>query len=114
MGNVTTKEIVHAPFEDADKNLPMEAAALLSPIVNEGYQGDPAKIHPAQVTKLLQHLGIDKDNRHCIYEKKLKRKYATCRASKLWRTSSARSLKEHYMPSVRRSPLRGTAPRIFG
>jgi hypothetical protein len=25
----------------------------------------------------LQHLGIDKDNRHCIYEKKLKRKYVT-------------------------------------
>ncbi|MEY9886081.1 helix-turn-helix domain-containing protein [Bradyrhizobium sp. USDA 329] len=77
MGNITTKEIVHAPFEDADKNIPMEAAAILSPTVSEVYQGDPAKIHPAQVTKLLQHLGIDKDNRHCLYEKKLKRKYVT-------------------------------------
>lgn len=77
MGNVATKEIVHAPFEDEDKNIPMEAAAILSPVVNEVYDGDPAKIHPAQVTKLLQQLGIDKDNRHCLYEKKLKRKYVT-------------------------------------
>lgn len=77
MGNVATKEIVHAPFEDEDKNLPTETATLLSPMVNDVYHGDPSRIHPSQVTKLLQHLGIDKDNRHCIYEKKLKRKYVT-------------------------------------
>jgi hypothetical protein len=71
------KKIVHAPFEDEDKNLPTEAAALLSPLVKQIYQGDPAKVHPSQVTKLLQHLGIDKDNRHCIFEKKLNRKYIT-------------------------------------
>lgn len=79
MGSVGTKEIVHAPFSDEDKNIPMEAAERLSPVVNEVYDGNPAKLSPSQVTLLLVHLGVDKDNVHCLHEKKLNRKYITRR-----------------------------------
>jgi hypothetical protein len=43
--------------------------------VNDVY-GLP-RISAQQVTQLLRQMKIDGDNRHCIYEKKLGRKYVT-------------------------------------
>jgi Putative DNA-binding domain len=77
MGNVNVNQIVHAQLEDADKNIPTEAAKLLTPIVAEVYGRDVQAIHAAQVTALLKHLGIHGDNQHCIYEKKFGRKFVT-------------------------------------
>jgi Putative DNA-binding domain len=77
MGNVDVNQIVHAPLEDADKNIPTEAAKLLSPIIAEVYGEDVQVIHASQVTALLKHLGIDGDNLHCIFEKKFGRKFVT-------------------------------------
>ena len=77
MGNVNVNQIVHAPLEDEDKNIPTEAAKLLTPIVAEVYGPDVKAIHAPQVTALLKHLGIHDDNQHCIYEKKFGRKFVT-------------------------------------
>ena len=75
VGQVDLQHVVRAPLEEEDKNLPTEAAKLLSPVVNDVY-GLP-RISAQQVTQLLRHMKIDGDNRHCIYEKKLGRKYVT-------------------------------------
>ncbi|MGJ4973057.1 MULTISPECIES: ATP-binding protein [unclassified Bradyrhizobium] len=75
MGNVDLQQVVHAPLEDEDKNIPTEAARMLSAVVRDVY-GIP-RIHPPQVTLLLRHLKIDGDNVHCVVEKKMGRKYIT-------------------------------------
>jgi hypothetical protein len=75
MGNIDLQQIVHAPLEEKDKNIPTEAAKLLSPVVKEVY--GEHRITPQQVTQLLRHLKIDGDNHHCVHEKKLGRKYVT-------------------------------------
>jgi hypothetical protein len=77
MGNIDVNQIIHAPLEDADKNIPTEAARLLTPIVAEVYGEDVQVIHASQVTALLKHLGIHDDNQHCIFEKKFGRKFVT-------------------------------------
>lgn len=33
MGNIDLEKVVHAPLDEADKNLPSEAAKLLLPVV---------------------------------------------------------------------------------
>jgi hypothetical protein len=76
VGNVEVKDVVHAPLDDADKNLPAETAEKLLPLVKEVY-GQQTKFSPSQVTKLLKHLKIDGDNVHCIFEPKLRRKFVT-------------------------------------
>ncbi|WP_316185140.1 MULTISPECIES: ATP-binding protein [unclassified Bradyrhizobium] len=76
MGNVEVKDVIHAPLDDADKNLPSEAAQKLLPTVRQAY-GRDARISPSQVTQLLKHLKIDGDNIHCVLERKLRRKYVT-------------------------------------
>jgi len=76
IGNVEVKDVIHAPLDEADKNLPSEAAQKLTSVVKDVY-GEHATISPSQVTKLLQHLKIDDDKVHCIVEKKLRRKYVT-------------------------------------
>ncbi|MCW2152898.1 AlbA family DNA-binding domain-containing protein [Bradyrhizobium elkanii] len=76
MGNVEVKDVIHAPLDEADKNLPSETAQKLLPLVREAY-GRDARISPSQVTQLLKHLKIDGDNIHCILERKLRRKYVT-------------------------------------
>ncbi len=75
MGNVDLQQVVHAPLEDEDKNIPTEAAKMLSAVVRDVY-GIP-RIHPPQVTLILRHLRIDGDNVHCVVEKKMGRKYIT-------------------------------------
>lgn len=75
VGQVDLQHVVRAPLEDEDKNLPTEAAKLLSPIIKSVY-GIP-RISAQQVTLLLRNMKIDGDNIHCIYEKKMGRKYIT-------------------------------------
>ena len=76
LGQVDLKKVVHAPLDDADKNLPTEAANELKPLVRDVY-GSGTPIFAQQVSKLLRHLQIDDDNIHCVQEKKLGRKYVT-------------------------------------
>lgn len=75
MGNVDLQQVVHAPLEEDDKNIPTEAAKILSKVVNEVY--GISRIHPQQVTLLLRHLKLDGDNIHSVIEKKMGRKYIT-------------------------------------
>jgi hypothetical protein len=75
MGNVDLQQVVHAPLEEEDKNIPTEAAKMLTAVVKEVY--GISRIHPPQVTLILRHLKIDGDNVHCVVEKKMGRKYIT-------------------------------------
>lgn len=75
MGNVDLQQVVHAPLEEEDKNLPTEVARTLSAVVRDVYGF--RRIHPPQVTLILKHLKIDGDNHHSIIEKKMGRKYIT-------------------------------------
>jgi hypothetical protein len=75
VGQVDLQHVVRAPLDDADKNLPTEAAKMLSPLIKEVY-GIP-RISAQQLTLLLRHLKIDGDDVHCVYEKKMGRKYIT-------------------------------------
>lgn len=75
MGNVDLQQIIHAPLEEEDKNLPTEVARSLSAVVRDVYNF--RRIHAAQVTQILRHLKIDGDNHHSIIEKKMGRKYIT-------------------------------------
>lgn len=76
MGNIDVENVVHAPLDEADKNLPSEAAQILLPVVKEVF-GGLTGIAPSQVTQLLKHLGVDGDNLHCVHERKLRRKFVT-------------------------------------
>jgi hypothetical protein len=76
MGNVDIKNVVHAPLDNADKNLPTEAAAQLLPLVRETYDRH-TKIAASQVSKVLKYLGVGEDNIHVIEEPKFKRKFIT-------------------------------------
>jgi Schlafen, AlbA_2 len=75
MGNIDLQHVVHAPLEEEDKNIPTEAARLLSRVTKEVYGIN--RIAPQQVTLILRHLKIDGDNHHCVIEKKMGRKYIT-------------------------------------
>jgi hypothetical protein len=75
VGNVDLQQVVHAPLEDEDKNIPTEAAKMLTAVVKEVY--GISRIHPPQVTLILKHLKLHDDNVHCVVEKKMGRKYIT-------------------------------------
>jgi hypothetical protein len=75
MGNVDLQQVIHAPLEDEDKNIPTEAAKMLTAVVKEVY--GISRIHPPQVTLILKHLKLHDDNVHCVVEKKMGRKYIT-------------------------------------
>ncbi|MDA9452323.1 AlbA family DNA-binding domain-containing protein [Bradyrhizobium sp. CCBAU 21360] len=76
VGEVDLQHVVRAPLDEADKNTPTEAAKLLSTVVAHVY-GAGRRITAQQLTTLMRHLKIDGDNHHCVYEKKLGRKYVT-------------------------------------
>ena len=76
LGKVNLNRVVHAPLDEADKNLPTEAANQLRPLVEEIY-GEGSTIWASQVSALLKKLKIDGDNVHCVREKKFRRKYIT-------------------------------------
>jgi hypothetical protein len=80
MGTVQLNEIVHAPLDEADKNLPDEAAKALKPHIEKVYwPGLPFTAH--HLAKLAKSLGIRSndgcDPRYCVEEKKLKRLFYT-------------------------------------
>ncbi len=75
VGQVDLQHVVHAPLDEADKNIPTEAAKLLSPVITDVY--GTGRITAQQLTTLMRHMKIDGDNHHCVYEKKLNRKYVT-------------------------------------
>ena len=75
VGQVDLQHVVHAPLDDDDKNLPTEAAKLLSRVVKDVY--GITRISAQQLTSLMRHMKIDGDDQHCVYEKKLRRKYVT-------------------------------------
>ncbi|WP_316398031.1 ATP-binding protein [Bradyrhizobium sp. 33ap4] len=75
VGQVDLQHVVRAPLDDADKNLPTEAAKMISPVIKEVY-GIP-RISAQQLTLLLRQMKIDGDDVHCVYEKKMGRKYIT-------------------------------------
>ncbi len=76
VGRVNLNRVVHAPLDEADKNLPTEAAAQLRSLVEEVY-GKGSTIWAQQVSALLKKLKINNDNIHCVHEKKFRRKYVT-------------------------------------
>ncbi|MGY3082117.1 hypothetical protein ACVWZZ_008525 [Bradyrhizobium sp. LM6.10] len=76
LGNVDLNQVIHRPLEDEDKNLPMEVAKHLKPIVQKIY-GIEIPFSPGQVSQILRHLGVLDDNTHSIWEKKLRRRYIT-------------------------------------
>jgi hypothetical protein len=76
MGNVDIKSIVHAPLDEADKNLPTEAAAKLRPLIHRIYDRQ-TKITAGQVSMVLKHLGLSNDNIHVVEERKFRRKFIT-------------------------------------
>ncbi|MHC2531791.1 AlbA family DNA-binding domain-containing protein [Bradyrhizobium diazoefficiens] len=75
VGEVDLQKIVRATLDEADKNLPSEAAKLISPAIKEVY--GTGQISAQQLTLLMRHMKIDGDNHHCVYEKKMGRKYVT-------------------------------------
>lgn len=75
VGQVDLQHVVHAPLDDADKNLPTEAAKQLLPVIKDVY--GIGSISAQQLTLLMRHMKIDGDNHHCVYEKKMGRKYVT-------------------------------------
>lgn len=76
MGNVNVKNVIHAPLDEADKNLPTEAAARIRPLVHRIYDRQ-TKITAAQVSMVLKHLGLSDDNIHVVKEPKFHRKFIT-------------------------------------
>ena len=75
VGQVDLQHVVRAPLDEADKNLPTEVAKILTPVIKEVY--GIGQISAQQVTQLMRHMKIDGDNHHCVYEKKMGRKYIT-------------------------------------
>jgi hypothetical protein len=76
MGNVDVKSVVHAPLDEADKNLPTEAAARIRPLVHRVYDRQ-TKITAGHVSRVIKHLGLSDDNLHVIEEPKFQRKFIT-------------------------------------
>lgn len=77
-GTVELNEVIERPLDDADKNLPNEAADQIRPAIEELYgRGIPFTGH--HLAKLSGHLrirnGEETDQRYCVYDKKIKRVY---------------------------------------
>jgi hypothetical protein len=74
-GKVNLNEVIHVPLEEADRNLPSEAARLLLPFIREIY-GIHQKIAASQVTTLIRHYRLE-DMPYHEYDKKIRRRYIT-------------------------------------
>jgi hypothetical protein len=76
VGTVQLNEVIERPLDDADKNLPNEAADHIRPVV-ENIFGHGTPFTGSHLAKLSRHLGIRDgeatDQRYCIYDKKIKR-----------------------------------------
>ena len=76
MGNVDVKSIVHTPIDEADKNLPTEAAARICRLVHTMYDRQ-TKITAGQVSKSSSTWACRKTTSTCIEERKFRRKFIT-------------------------------------
>ena len=77
-GTVQLNEVIERPLDDADRNLPNEAAGQIRPVVEELFgAGTPFTGH--HLAKLAQHLGVrngtETDRRYCVYDQKVKRAF---------------------------------------
>lgn len=97
-GQVKLSEVIHIPLEEADRNLPSEAARLLLPVIRELY-GNQQSISAQQVTALITHYGLQAMPYH-EYDKKIRRRYIT--------RAGIEKLKEN----IRANPIE--AIRVFG
>ncbi|UFX03343.1 hypothetical protein SmedWSM1115_06735 [Sinorhizobium medicae WSM1115] len=75
VGKVSLGEVVHAPLEAADKNLPSEVAPLLEPIAQELF-GEGCRLPTPAVKQLLEEFGLLEMPFH-EYDPKVKRRYVT-------------------------------------
>lgn len=75
VGKVSLGEVVHAPLEAADRNLPSEVAPLLQPIAQELY-GEGCRLTASAVKPLLETFGL-LDMPFHEYDPKVKRRYVT-------------------------------------
>ncbi len=75
---VQLNEVIERPLDDADRNLPNEAAGQIRPVVEELFgAGTPFTGH--HLAKLAKHLGVrngtETDRRYCVYDQKVKRAF---------------------------------------
>lgn len=79
-GTVQLNQVMVRPMEEADKNLPGEAAEKLRPVIRELY-GDDVLFTAQHLAKLANRIGIrtgtETDPRYCVQEKKLNRVFYT-------------------------------------
>jgi hypothetical protein len=78
VGTVQLNEVIVGPLDDADKNLPNEAAEKIKLVVEELF-GAGTPFTGLHLAKLARHLGIrdggKTDPHYCIHDKKLKRTF---------------------------------------
>ena len=77
-GTVQLNEVIERPLDDADRNLPNEAAGQIRPLVEELFgAGTPFTGH--HLAKLAKHLGVrngvETNRRYCVYDQKVKRAF---------------------------------------
>lgn len=75
VGRVSLGEVVHAPMEQADKNLPSEVAVILSPLVRRLY-GNAALLPASAIRQLLEAFAL-LDMPYHEYDTKIARRYIT-------------------------------------
>ena len=75
VGKVSLGEVIRAPLEDVDKNLPSEAAAVLADIVHE-VCGNEVTLNQSGVLPLLKAFDL-MELPHHEYDAKVKRRYIT-------------------------------------
>lgn len=75
IGKVSLGEVVHAPMEEADRNLPNEVANMLQPLVQELF-GQGCRLPASGIKRLLETFGLLEMPFH-EYDNKVKRRYVT-------------------------------------
>lgn len=77
-GTVKLNQVIERPLDDADRNLPNEAAEQIRPVVEELF-GPGTPFTAQHLAKLSKHLGVrngdEADHRYCVYDKKVKRAF---------------------------------------
>ena len=77
-GTFQLNEVIERPLDDADRNLPNEAAEKIRPVV-EALFGARTPFTGNHLAKLSKHLGVrngvETNPQYCIYDKKVKRAF---------------------------------------
>src|SRR5690606_22426664 len=79
LGQAQLSHVVHVPIDEADRNLPKEAAHQLTPLAVElyGMVREGKGLTPHQTLMLMSHLNLKHDERYYFEDKKMGRKYIT-------------------------------------